>query len=119
MDTPKSLVCLSMSTSYLPKRQRRSLDLSRRELGTFAGAKGYGKRNQNHTQTFLLASFIHIIRPPIPLILFWQFFCILISYHKMRLCRNLLFLVPLTSIILQNIYIYFKLCTSIKEVKIL
>ncbi|RXG58131.1 hypothetical protein Avbf_13589 [Armadillidium vulgare] len=51
-----SLVCLSMSTSYLPKRQRRSLDLSRRELGTFAGAKGYGKRNQNHTQTFLLAS---------------------------------------------------------------
>ncbi|RXG53312.1 hypothetical protein Avbf_05941, partial [Armadillidium vulgare] len=39
MDTPKSLVCLSMSTSYLLKRQRCSLDLSRRELGTFAGAK--------------------------------------------------------------------------------
>ncbi|RXG67801.1 hypothetical protein Avbf_12002 [Armadillidium vulgare] len=50
-----------MSTSYLPKRQRRSLDLSRRELGTFAGAKGYGKRNQNHTQTFLLASYITIL----------------------------------------------------------
>ncbi|RXG68513.1 hypothetical protein Avbf_08709, partial [Armadillidium vulgare] len=57
MDTPKSLVCFSMSTSYLLKRQRCSLDLSRRELGTFAGAKGYGKRNQNYTQTFLLASF--------------------------------------------------------------
>ncbi|RXG62426.1 hypothetical protein Avbf_12612 [Armadillidium vulgare] len=69
MDTPKKLMlqikplltepCVtSMSTSYLPKRQRRSLDLSKRELGTFAGAKGYGKRNQNHTQTFLLASFM-------------------------------------------------------------
>ncbi|RXG73191.1 hypothetical protein Avbf_04669 [Armadillidium vulgare] len=58
MDTPKSLVCFSRSTSYLQKRQRRSLDLSKRELGTFAGAKGYGKRNQNHTQTFWLASFM-------------------------------------------------------------
>ncbi|RXG62121.1 hypothetical protein Avbf_11277 [Armadillidium vulgare] len=48
----------SMSTSYLQRRQRRSLDLSKRELGTFAGAKGYGKGNQNHTQTFLLASYI-------------------------------------------------------------
>ncbi|RXG59200.1 hypothetical protein Avbf_18949, partial [Armadillidium vulgare] len=73
MDTPKKLmlqiyplylifitepcVCLSRSTSYLQKRQRRSLDLSKRELGTFAGAKGYGKRNQNHTQTFWLASY--------------------------------------------------------------
>ncbi|RXG54684.1 hypothetical protein Avbf_08766 [Armadillidium vulgare] len=60
MDTPKSLVCLSMSPSYLLKRQRCSLDLSRRELGTFAGAKGYGKRNQNYTQTFLLASFMFL-----------------------------------------------------------
>ncbi|KAL7641012.1 UNVERIFIED_CONTAM: hypothetical protein RMT77_008149 [Armadillidium vulgare] len=58
MDTPKSLVCLSRSTSYLQKRQRRSWGLSKRELGTFAGAKGYRKRNQNHTQTFLLASYM-------------------------------------------------------------
>ncbi|RXG69046.1 hypothetical protein Avbf_07055 [Armadillidium vulgare] len=57
MDTPKKLMlqiyplnralCVFQGAhSYLQKRQRRSFDLSKRELGTFAGAKGYEKETK-------------------------------------------------------------------------